>query len=245
MGSALAVEETGTGEPLVLVHGLVADHRIWAQIVPALARERRVIAIDLPGFGASEPAGPGFALDAVASAIVAGLREHGVEEPYDLVGHSLGGGVVIELAAAHPTVVRNLTLVAPAGLRPLPPVIANLINLGGAWPSDVIAAATAFVPEGLARTVRDASLSAVRNGQAAATIGTVDLRPRLGEITAPIGVIWGESDLTVPIRGLVDLLAARPEARVIRMAGTGHVPMVERPDAFAEALLTITGPRQS
>jgi pimeloyl-ACP methyl ester carboxylesterase len=265
MGTQLAVERTGTGEPLVLLHGIATDSRIWTTVAPELARERSVVTVDLPGFGRSAPVGDDFDLSEVAAAILAGLRAHGVEEPFDLVGHSLGGGVAIEFAAAHPDALASLTLVAPAGLRPFPPAIANVIASGrmanllaggadaflaarrGAAPlTDLVwgrrlllglaVADGAHVPPAVARGMLDASLSARRTGPALATITTTDLRPRLREIVAPLGVIWGEADLTVPIRGLEDLLAERPDARVVRLPNTGHVPMVEHPDAFVAAL---------
>jgi 3-oxoadipate enol-lactonase len=233
MAPSLAVEETGTGRALVLLHGIVADHRVWAPVAPALARERRVVAIDLPGFGRSEPAGSGFDLEAVAAAILTGLRAHGVEEPFDLVGHSLGGGVAIQLAAQHPGVVARLILVAPAGLTPLPPRLATLVRGVGSLGH--------LVPAVLARSVENASPTARSNGQAVVTISTVDLRPRLREITAPIGVIWGEADRTVPIRGLDELIARRPEAQVVRLPEIGHVPMVEAPERFVAALWGLIG----
>ncbi len=265
MGTQLAVERTGSGEPLVLLHGIATDSRIWTTVAPELARQRSVVTVDLPGFGRSEPVGDDFDLSEVAAAILAGLREHGVEGPFDLVGHSLGGGVAIEFAAAHPDALSSLTLVAPAGLRPFPPAIANVITSGrmanllagsadaflaarrGAAPLTDLAwgrrlllglavADGAHVPPAVARGMLDASLSARRTGPALATITTTDLRPRLREIVAPLGVIWGEADMTVPIRGLEDLLAERPDARVVRLPDTGHVPMVEHPDAFVAAL---------
>ncbi len=265
MGTPLAVERTGSGAPLVLLHGIATDRRIWSTVLTDLAHEHSVVTVDLPGFGGSEPVGEGFALSEVAEAILTGLGEQGVEEPFDLVGHSLGGGVAIQLAADHPASLTSLTLVAPAGLRPFPPVIANLIASGrmagllasgadaflaarrGAAPLTDLAwgrrlllglavADGAHVPPAVARGMVDASLSARRTGPALATITTTDLRPLLREIAAPLGVIWGEADLTVPIRGLDDLLSERPDARVVRLPNTGHVPMVERPDAFVAAL---------
>jgi pimeloyl-ACP methyl ester carboxylesterase len=265
MSTQLAVTVTGSGEPLVLVHGIATDSRIWATVLPELSRDYRVITVDLPGFGRSAPVGEDFDLSAVAAAILHGLREHGVLEPFALVGHSLGGGVAIQLAAEHPDALASLTLVAPAGLRPFPPAIANIIASGrlatllansadaflavrrGAAPlTDLVwgrrlllglaVADGANVPPAVARGMLDASLSARRTGPALATIITTDLRPLLRDIAAPIGVIWGEADMTVPIRGLDDLLGERPDARVIRLPETGHVPMVERPEAFMAAL---------
>ncbi|HET9073011.1 MAG TPA: alpha/beta fold hydrolase [Solirubrobacteraceae bacterium] len=265
MAQGLAVAQVGSGAPLVLIHGIATDSRIWTTVVPELARGRRVITVDLPGFGGSAPVGEGFDLDTVAAAIVAGLHAEGVTGRYDLVGHSLGGGVAITLAAAHPDVVRRLVLVAPAGLRPLPPAVAALLAgdrvsrlLAGA--ADMFLAARrgaapltdlawgrrlllglavadgAQVPPAVARGLLEASRGSHLSGPALATITSVDLRPRLGEIAAPLGVIWGVADRTVPIRGLEELLRARPDAEVVRLPGTGHMPMVECPAAFLTGL---------
>jgi pimeloyl-ACP methyl ester carboxylesterase len=265
MSGQLAVTQTGSGPPLVLLHGIATDSRIWTSVQANLARDSHVIAVDLPGFGGSDPVGEDFDLSRVSAAILAGLRQHAVEEPFDLVGHSLGGGVAIQFAAEHSDALRSLTLVAPAGLRPFPPAIASVIASGrvanllaggadaflaarrGAAPlTDLVwgrrlllglaVADGADVSPAVARGMLDASLSARRTGPALSTITTADLRPRLREIAVPIGVIWGEADLTVPIRGLEDLLAERPDARVIRLPDRGHVPMVEDPEAFAAAL---------
>ncbi len=265
IASGLHVEIAGAGEPLVLLHGIATDSGIWTTVLPELARERTVVSVDLPGFGRSAPVGEGFELPEVAAAILAGLEAHAVALPFDLVGHSLGGGVAIQFAAQFPAAVRRLVLVAPAGLRPFPPALAGLLG-SGPMPGLIASGADAFlaarrgaapltdlawgrrlllalavadgahVPPTVARGMLEASLSARRTGPALATITTTDLRPRLAEITAPLGVIWGEADLTVPIRALEDLLEVRPDATVIRLPDTGHVPMVERPAEFTAAL---------
>jgi pimeloyl-ACP methyl ester carboxylesterase len=111
----LAVDEAAAGEPLVLLHGLATNRSIWAPVVPALAGARRVVTVDVPGFGGSAPAGLGFDLEAVASRIARGLAARGVQSPFDLVGHSLGAGIAVALAAARPRSVRRLILVAPPG----------------------------------------------------------------------------------------------------------------------------------
>src|ERR1700754_2204443 len=82
--SVLAHEATGEGEPLVLIHGLATTRVIWSRVLPLLGRSRRLIAIDVPGFGESPACGEGFELEAVADCIGDGLRELGVSEPYDV-----------------------------------------------------------------------------------------------------------------------------------------------------------------
>src|SRR6201997_3187635 len=127
----LAVEVSGAGEPLVLIHGLATTARIWSAVTPALVQSRRVVTLDLPGFGASAPAGPGFELPRVAERIARGVAARGVHAPFDLVGHSLGAAVALTLASARPRLVRRLVLVAPAGLMPVP------------WPASVLLPAVA------------------------------------------------------------------------------------------------------
>src|SRR6266536_2354204 len=124
----LVIREEGRGDPLVLVHGAGTSGAIWRRSMPLLAERRRAIAPDLPGYGGSPPAGPGFALEEVTDQLVAGLRDAGVPAPYDLVGHSMGGAVSILLAASHPALVRRLVLVAPAGLAALPRALAALLG---------------------------------------------------------------------------------------------------------------------
>jgi pimeloyl-ACP methyl ester carboxylesterase len=261
MPALLAAEEAGAGEPLVLLHGIATDHHIWDVVVPELATARHVVTLDLPGFGASAPVGADYDLRLVADRIVRGLAGRGLQGPFDLVGHSLGGGIAITLAAAHPRLVRRLVLVAPAGLRPLPAAISNVLAAGadavlaarrGAvsltdvwWGRKLLLALTAAdgaeLPPTLARQMIEASATAQRTAPALATITSADLRPTLAQIPHPLGVIWGEADRTVPIRALDDLLAARPDAAVVRLSDAGHVPMVERPEVFAAALTALLG----
>ena len=256
MPPLLALDDVGTGEPLVLIHGIATDRSIWDLVMPVLARTRRVVALDVPGFGGSEPVGEDFELSAVAERIVDGLASEGLTGQFDLVGHSLGGGIAIVLAAAHPQLVRRLVLVAPAGLRPLPATVSNLLaasadavlaaRRGAApltdtwWGRRLLLALTAAdaaeLPPTVARQMVEASAAAKRTAPALATITSADLRFALARTRMPLGVIWGAADRTVPIRALDDLLEARPDATTVRIADAGHVPMIERPEQFVEAL---------
>jgi pimeloyl-ACP methyl ester carboxylesterase len=261
MPALLALDEVGRGDPLVLLHGIATDRRIWTLVAPELAQRWRVVTPDLPGFGESVPVGEDFVLDEVADRIVRGLAGRGIRGPFDLVGHSLGGGVAIALAGAHPRLIRRLVLVAPAGLRPFPLPVSNLLAAGadavlaarrGAaqltdvwWGRRLLLALTAAdgaeLPASMARQMVEASASARRTAPALATITSADLRPTLAALELPTGVIWGEADRTVPIRALDDITAARPDVVVARVADAGHVPMIERPEAFVTALEHVLG----
>ncbi|MGO9752860.1 MAG: alpha/beta fold hydrolase [Solirubrobacteraceae bacterium] len=258
-GPLLALDVAGSGKPLVLLHGLATDRRIWHAVVPALARERRVVSVDLPGFGASAPAGKAFDLDEVAERIVRGLAARRIPSPFDLVGHSLGAGVATALAAQHPGAIDRLVLVAPAGFNAMPGAVSALLAAGVdgalaahrwlapltelAWGRRLLLGYTvadgASIPATVARQMVNASGSAQRSAPALATITTSDLRPRLRDLRAPLGLIWGEKDRTVPVSQAGALTTVRPDAQVVLLPDAGHVPMVECPDAFVAALATL------
>lgn len=256
MRALLAIEQTGRGEPLVLLHGIATNRHIWNLVTPLLAAQRRVIAVDLPGFGGSAPVGEEFDLERVSLRIARGLAAKGIPGPFDLVGHSLGGGVALTLAAHRPQSVRRLVLVAPAGLKPMSPRVAAVLasaadtviaaRRGAASLTDLawgrrllltgVVADGSGLPPALARQMVLASSTALRTAPALRTIATADLRPLLIEARVPLGVIWGERDQTMPVETATQVVAVRPDAMIARLQGTGHVPMVERPPAFAEAL---------
>jgi pimeloyl-ACP methyl ester carboxylesterase len=256
MQALLAVEVSGQGEPVVLIHGLATTRAIWSSVTPQLARSRRVVTLDVPGFGASAPAGPGFELEAVAERIADGLAARSIPQPFDLVGHSLGAGIALTLAVRRPRAVRRLVLVAPAGLTVLPQLPSRVIALGVdgllaarralaplvdlAWGRRVLLAFSAADPSALsamqARWMVEASAGAQRTSEALRTITTTDLRPLLARTSVPLGVIWGEEDRTVPVRTAAAIRALRPDADVRLIERAGHVAMVERPAVFAATL---------
>jgi pimeloyl-ACP methyl ester carboxylesterase len=237
---------------LALIHGLAASREIWRHVVGLLPGEP--IALDVPGFGAAPPVGDGFDLAEVADAIAAGLPER-----FDLVGHSMGGAVALTVASRHPERVRRLVLVAPAGLRAFPPIAGaiagaltnplNALRRAGApladlaWGRRVLLGFGTAEPVALApsevRMLVGASAGATRVREALAVVATSDLRPVLRELPLPVGAVWGERDHVIPRSGLDVFRQCRPEAPVEVIQAAGHIPMIERPRAFADALTKI------
>jgi pimeloyl-ACP methyl ester carboxylesterase len=257
----LAIEERGSGDPLVLVHGIATNRQIWNLVVPVLAADRRVVTLDVPGFGDSPPVDDGFELESVAERIARGLARRRIRGPYDVVGHSLGAGVALALAEQRPSSVRRLLLVAPAGFEAIPRAVSVALAAGAdgwlaarrrlaplsdlRWGRRLLlgfaAADGGELPPGLARQMIEASAGARRTASAMATITRADLGPRLAKTAMPLGVIWGTEDRTVPPRLAEAVTAARPDAEIAMIDGTGHVPMLERPDAFARAVDELLG----
>jgi pimeloyl-ACP methyl ester carboxylesterase len=205
----------GSGEPLVLLHGLAGSWRWWSPVVEPLARSREVRALDLPRLAPAE---------------LGGWLERRLEAdgPVDLAAHSLGGLVAAELAAQRPELVRRLVLVAPAGIpcgRSVPrrsvPLARSLYEVRRAFPV-VVGDALRAGPFGLARGI--------------AYVSSRDLRRELAAVRAPTLLLWGERDRLVPLWVAQEWQRVLPHAR-LELLACGHVPMLEQPDAVAARML--------
>jgi 3-oxoadipate enol-lactonase len=254
---AIDARGTETGEPLALIHGLGANRLVWRRAAPRLARERLVLCPDIPGLGGSAPAGPGFRLDEVAEVLAGALAER-AGGPFDLLGTSLGGAVAVHLAVAQPELVRRLVLAAPAGFTPWPwppaAVGAGAVSqramavrrvVGGRVAGSATVrrallwgtvAEPACLSAGDARLVFEASRGSERIGAALTAVLREDLRPLLGSVEVPVGLIWGERDRVVPISTLESIRALRPDAVVETIPRAAHIPQLERPAEFVAAV---------
>jgi pimeloyl-ACP methyl ester carboxylesterase len=233
-----------------------ASRSIWDRVTPALSTRRLVLAPDLPGFGRSDPIGPGFDLAEVARALAEALAAR-VDRPFDLVGNSLGGAVAIRLAHSRPQLVRRLVLVAPAGFTPLPRPLAlaagqlvgpglALRRLGGVPLARIPAARQILLLGTIAEPRRlsaDDAVAMLRSSSGSTRIGAAveavlqaDLRPTLVELDSPLGLIWGRRDRVVPLSTLESLRELRPDAAVATIAAAAHVPQLEQPKQFVAAL---------
>jgi len=94
----------------------------------------------------------------------------------------------------------------------------------------------ASIPLAEVRAMQQASTGATRIDAALRTAASADLRDTLARLQPPVGAIWGEGDRIIPAGGIETLRAARPDAPIVTIPDTGHIPMMERPEAFAAAL---------
>jgi pimeloyl-ACP methyl ester carboxylesterase len=262
-GHRLNVAELGSGPPIVFVHGLGGAWQNWLEQLPDLARDHRCIAMDLPGFGESPmPAEEEVSISGSGRLVVGLLDELGIDEAV-VVGNSMGGFVALEVAVQAPERVSKLVLVSSAGLstekakrRPLV-AGARMLQLGAAW--------VAAHSETLAKRPRARKLLAggvmkypdklpaplvAEQIRGSGTPGFVDaldelltyrLRERLGEITVPTLIVWGESDRIVPVKDAKEFEKTIEDARKVIFDDTGHVPQLERPEAFNAELREFLG----
>lgn len=187
-GVRLRVREAGRGNPVLLLHGFGDSSATWSAVLPRLARHHRVIAPDLPGFGASGPLPEGDMLDVLVGAVIDLHRTLEVEAPVAVVGNSMGGAVALRLALDRPDLVSRLVLVDAAGLAVGVPIWWRLLTAQVA-PLGALAVATAGrIPTGLVQraagriyarlTFHDggACSGEVRDGFAAHYRGAEDIR---------------------------------------------------------------------
>jgi pimeloyl-ACP methyl ester carboxylesterase len=255
--TSLACTRSGIGAPLVLLHGLGSSRQAWNPVIPALAARFDVIAVDLPGFGDSNPV-PAQAKPtpaALAAAVAGLLDELGVSAPH-LAGNSLGGWVALELAATRPAA--SLTLLSPAGLwrqdapgypraslratrwltrhasRPLSRLVTY--RLGRA----TVLGQTHGRPMRLTAEYAQAAIHAMGAcpGFDATFTATAPRRYlATTPITAPVSVAFGSRDRLLRRHQSRYPFQLPPGTRVEALPGCGHVPMADDPGAVT-ALIT-------
>lgn len=253
-------EEGGELPPLVLLHGLLVTHHAFRDVIEALAVDRRVIALDLPGCGESDRPDPADADDYSLSFIAARVHEAlgalGVLR-CDVVAHSFGGAVAVELAATVPMLVRRLVLVDPVIFPldlPLEGRMAVLPRLGPMLWKQLYRRTELrrylqrvfSTPELLDERAVDVYWDRLGRdgGREAAHAMLVQmtrlepLRERLSQIAAPTLVVWGDRDALMPVENgerLVALLQRAGIAATLQVVeGCGHAVPEERPEVLVE-----------
>jgi pimeloyl-ACP methyl ester carboxylesterase len=256
-GGALRVLEGGEGPPVVLVHGRGHAAPMWFSYLTVLARGRRVLAVDLPGFGqSSAPEGPlrtgedgvRFFTEPVEELLL-GLEPG----PVVVVGHSLGGLVGVELALRGRVPVERLVLIDSMGLGPEMMPLARIFFRAG--PERVARALGPKLfdrllpppetPLGRRLGLLGYELLAVPEGRPRAArafdtlvplVGPVfHRREQLALVRQPVLLVWGEREDTLPVSLAEEAARRLPEVRLLRVVA-GHSPHLERPEVVLPAI---------
>ena len=228
-GRRVEYEIVGTGEPLLLVHGLSGSTRWWARNVPALARHHAVYLLNLPGFGALRWRGPRFVLREAADWLAEWIESVGIG-PCHLVGHSMGGYIGIRVAARRPELIGRLVLVAPAGL----PTGRSIVSYGVPLLAASLAATPSFLPILALDAMRAGPLTLLR---AARDLLAEDVRDDLHAIVTPTLLVWGDRDALVPPSLAPAMRDEIRDAELVLLRGAGHIPYYDQPGQFDDALL--------
>ena len=259
LGRRVNVLDTGgQGTPVLFLHGWTSNWQIFLLNIAAMMETHRCLAIDLPGFGASEMPSEPISIQGYAKTVDAMCDALGVD-CVSVVGNSMGGFIGAELALSYGTRVDRLVLVSAAGLstehvapRPslaLARAIAASVPYMRRVESAVVRrprlrrAGMQWViryPEKLSVPLaQELVLSFGKPGFVPALKALLgySYRERLARIEIPVLIVWGRNDLLVPVGdALLYQRLIGDNARVVVFEDTGHAPMLERPSRFNELL---------
>lgn len=244
-GLRIAFERAGDGPPLVLLHGLPGDRRLWRRQLDSLADEYTVVAWDAPGCGRSSAPAENFGIRDVARYLMAFIQALGLEQPH-VLGLSWGGGVALELYRTAPNIPKTLLLASTyagwAGSLPADAVTQRLnayVRAAGTareeamrgWApgffsstaspdlvEEVVAIVSEFDPRVLVTLAR--------------SFAETDLRDMLSTIEIPTLLLYGDADTRSPLPVAEALHLAIRGSRLVVLPGVGHVSNVEAADRF-------------
>jgi pimeloyl-ACP methyl ester carboxylesterase len=260
----IAFTIAGSGEPLVLVHGLGGTRRTWDHLLGDLATTHTVIALDLPGHGESDPPAGDYSLGALAASLRDLLVMLGLPSA-TIIGHSLGGGVALQFAYQFPERVQRLVLISSGGLGPQLTPALRAATLPGAR---TVVAGLALVPKPITRRVlaglalvAPALLAAPDAGPVAESLRALtDARQRrtflrtartvinwrgqsvsaaghLKQLAGlPVLLAWGSDDRTIPPHHHAAVAELLADPHLLEIAGAGHYPHETAPSRLLPAL---------
>lgn len=260
----------GTGDhTVVLIHGFSASWRVWTDVMPALARHHRVIAVDLPGFGSSEPAGD-HSMGTAARAAADLIRSLGSATPVSVVGHSMGTLVATELAAAAPDLVGRVVLhggpcISAVRVVQQPTHVFKAPNLAGVLMEAILGVVPMpaqfhhFVAANsvlrslllrpyvhMPRRIAPEMVANLLHGFGATGNRTVIRQARHYDydvaaraVRCPIYIVHGDKDLLVPPADIERLATMARVEKVVVLRETGHNAEIERPNTLNRVLVDL------
>ena len=258
-GGEVNYAEIGEGEPIVFVHGISGSWQNWLENLPHFGRDRRAIALDLPGFGASPMPSWPIDMPAYGRLLHDFCEKLGVGNGATLVGNSMGGLVAAEAILSAPGRFDRLVLVSAAGFINTWLPHQRGVATSHAWNTfgrPFGAAARFVVAHRRARYAmfrfafrypgrirKELLWEQMASGlpcpgfaDALDAVIEYDARDRLEEIEVPTMIVWGFEDWVIPAAAALSYHRRMPHSRLEIFEHTGHVPQMERPARFNAVL---------
>jgi pimeloyl-ACP methyl ester carboxylesterase len=263
----IAYLDVGTGPPVILIHGFGGSMWQWEYQQHALSQHFRVFTLDLLGAGLSDKPEIDYRPDQMLDFFVGFMDA--VEIPQaTLVGNSMGAGLAISMALAHPTRVAKLVLVdglpqhvmekltSPSVRRALETSAPSWLVSFGNWLfgglviesvlQEIVHDPALLTPAVIERSNRNRQrpglIKPIMTVRENLPLWESGFATRIGEITHPTLVIWGEEDRVFPIAVGEELYQTIKGSRFIRIPKAGHIPQWERPDLVNQELITFIRP---
>jgi pimeloyl-ACP methyl ester carboxylesterase len=251
------VEQSGQGEPVVLLHGFGGSSFAWRLVAPALARRYRVIAPDLNGFGWTQRPKDiaAYTYAGQAEMVLGVLRELGIER-FHVVGHSYGGGLALWLAGRHPARVRSVVLLSSvlpdysqqqrqawARFRTLNWLLVHFFALSRAGVRRTLELCIhdrSLITSQLVEAYRERLLVEGVEDAYYGLMAPLDLpmpEVALEDVQAPTLVVWGREDKLIPLERAETYVPQIPNARLVVLDGCGHMALEECPPRLLAEML--------
>ena len=243
-GQRLVYWQGGEGPLLVLLHGGGEQAGTWAQVIEPLLERYRLLVPDLPGHGESEPSEGPLPFDEVVSGLEAFLDVQGENNQMILVGNSMGAWLATLEAHRNPDRVVRAVAVngGPLTWDPSNPSLTPVDREAARELMEFMRDPSSpklpdFVLDDIVRENATGPLG--RLLQVPASYEEYLLDDRLGEISTPVELVWGESDRWMSLEYAERMLAGLPRARLTKIEACGHIPQNECPQRFVETLLAV------
>jgi pimeloyl-ACP methyl ester carboxylesterase len=266
-GSTLGYRELGAGPPVVLLHGWPTSSHLWRNVMPALAERNRVLALDLPGFGASDkPADADYDFDLFETALDGFLAAHDLDR-VGLAAHDLSGPIAVHWMLSRPGRVSRLALLNTLLYPEVSEAVVDfLVQLSTPGPRERLTS-----DEGLTEVMRlgvtdpsliteelmaavvapfataEARLALARAGIGLSLSVLEEIAAGLGGIDVPVRVIYGEDDRALPdvADTMTRLAADAAHVEVTAIPRCGHFLQEEAPELVAHLLAAFFAPEEA
>ena len=246
-------EVHGSGEPVVLIHGLSMDSSTWFNQVPLLSQKYQVIVFDNRGVGQTDTPQEDYSTEMMADDVVALLKFLNVDNAH-IVGFSMGGMIAQTIALKYPKLVKSLVLNAtatqfPARAKHLVQTWIRMLNENVSietWMRDIClwVYTNEFFEDD--ETVTDLVNLALNNPHPQSTQGFAgqvaalmqhDTRSQVSQISVPTLVLIGRDEIFIPIKYSEELAAKIPKAELVILERGGHNSLIEFPEQFNQAVM--------
>nr|MDO8100037.1 alpha/beta hydrolase [Candidatus Njordarchaeota archaeon] len=240
-------EDKGKGKPLLLIHGACSGTRIWVNQLAGLSNKLRVIAIDLPGHGMTDPLNERGTIDRYADHVASFMKQIGLSKAA-VGGTSMGGLVVQQLCLKHPQLVEKLIIVDSAAKIPVTKEVLDLYRNQFESTQKLLSEISfskktmktnpALVRQHVQEDLKTDRKVATEDYEAT---GGVDFTGQLGKIRAPTLIIMGADDLMI-IPAMAQFLHENIKGSELEVIpDAGHLNMIEKPDEFNKIILRFMG----
>ncbi|MDR1744275.1 MAG: alpha/beta hydrolase [Planctomycetota bacterium] len=243
----IRTHDEGVGEAVLFLHGWGSEFAVFKPFLDSLAGHYRAVALDMPGFGGSEPPPSAWDVDGYADFILKFLAEKEIRKAI-VIGHSFGGRVAIKLAAraGSPTAqleIPKMILVDAAGIKPKKSPMAKAKQFVYKAVRSVLSVKLVerMFPDALERWRRSHASADYCNAtplmrQVLVKTVNEDLTPCLSRIPCPTLLVWGANDTATPIADAKIMEERIPDSGLVVLPGAGHYSFLDQPYAFGRVL---------